>query len=71
MSDIQKQVNENSKNIAVIQNDIETIKNNHLAHIETDMRDTRDAVKSISNRLWWILAALVSATIVTQLGGML
>ena len=67
---MQKQVNENSKNIAVIQNDIQTIKDNHLAHIESDLKETKASINSISMRLWWILAALVSATIIKQLGGL-
>ena len=48
--------------------EIEIIKNNHLAHMAQDIDKLDRKVTSMDNRLWWILAILVGATIVPVIG---
>ena len=48
--------------------EIEIIKNNHLAHMAQDIDKLDRKVSSMDNRLWWILAILVGATIVPVIG---
>ena len=66
-----QQLNQNTKDIAVIKNDIETIKTNHLAHIESDMNKLEKRVGAIDNRLWAILAMVIATLASTVIGGML
>jgi hypothetical protein len=47
----------NNTEIELIKKDIETIKNNHLAHIESDIREIKETIKddrqnSRSEHLW-------------------
>lgn len=48
--------------------EIEIIKNNHLVHMSQDIDKLDRKVSSMDNRLWWILAILVGATIVPVIG---
>jgi hypothetical protein len=48
--------------------EIEVIKNNHLVHMAQDIDKLDRKVSSMDNRLWWILAILVGATIVPVIG---
>ena len=43
--------------------EIETIKNNHLAHMAEDIDKLDRKVDRMDSRLWWILAILVGATL--------
>jgi hypothetical protein len=43
---------ENKERIIKIEKDIETIKNNHLAHIE-----------SVDNRIWWIAGLIIAGAV--------
>ena len=52
-----KRLGQVETDVKIIRNDIDTIKTNHLAHIETN-------VSKIDSRLWWVLALLV-ATLLT------
>jgi peptidoglycan hydrolase CwlO-like protein len=40
-----------STQIAVLQNEVDTIQNNHLKHIETSIRDLSEAIKEVSNKV--------------------
>lgn len=51
--------------------EIEIIKSNHLAHMAQDIDKLDRKVSSMDNRLWWILAILVGATIVPVIGNFL
>jgi len=44
------------KDIALIQQDISHLKNNHLKHIEITLT-------KLDKRMWWILTAIISAII--------
>ena len=55
--DNEKRINTIETDVAVIKNDINTIKTNHLAHIESDM-------KKLDMRLWWVLSILIVSIII-------
>jgi len=68
----------NKYSIQVIQNDIESIKNNHLKHIQDDMESVHKKVDKLDDkidkkvdkldgRLWWIIGILIAATIVPMI----
>ena len=54
---------ENRERIVKIEKDIETIKNNHLAHIEADMSILRKTVDKVDSRMWWIAGLIVASAI--------
>lgn len=57
------------KNIADIQNikqDINTIKTNHLYHIERDMEKQSKQIEKIDNRIWWVLGLLVASLVMSM-----
>ena len=71
MEELKKTVTENTADIAEIKNSIETIKNNHLHHIEKDMAvqsyEISRLVKiyeKMDMRLWAILILLVSSVVI-------
>ena len=55
---------QNAKDIVDIKHSIETIKNNHLAHLESDMCKQTKAIEKIDNRIWWVLGLLVVSTVI-------
>lgn len=55
--DTAKRLGQVETDLKIVRHDIDTIKNNHLAHIEKD-------VAKIDNRLWWVVGLLV-ATLLT------
>jgi len=57
------QANENEKRIIKIEKDIETILNNHLSHIEVDMRNLRKTVEKVDNRIWWIAGLIIAGAL--------
>ena len=56
--------------IALIKQDINTIKDNHLAHIEKDMNRIHNKVDKIDNRLWWLAGIIIAATVGPLLAGL-
>jgi peptidoglycan hydrolase CwlO-like protein len=40
-----------STQIAVLQNEVDTIQNNHLKHIESSIKDLSEAIKEVSNKV--------------------
>jgi len=54
---------QNSKDIAEIKSDIKTIKDNHLHHIEIDMKRQSKAIEKVDNRIWWVLGILVVSVV--------
>ena len=55
---------QNEKDIVEIKHSIETIKNNHLHHIEKDMERQTKQIEKIDNRIWWVLGILVVSTVI-------
>lgn len=60
------QTEKNTADIAEIKNDLKTIKDNHLHHIEKDMNKIEKTVEKMDMRVWAILVLLVGSVI---LGG--
>ena len=58
-----KDQQENRERIVKIEKDIETILNNHLSHIEVDMRNLRKTVDKVDNRMWWIAGLIVASAL--------
>ena len=56
--------------IALIKQDINTIKDNHLAHIEKDMNRIHTKVDKIDNRLWWLAGIIIAATVGPLIAGL-
>jgi hypothetical protein len=56
--------------IALIKKDINTIKDNHLAHIEKDMNRIHTKVDKIDSRLWMIAGIIIAATVGPLIAGM-
>jgi len=48
------QINQNTVDILLMKKDISEIKNNHLKHIEED-------IKKIDGRLWWIVGLILAS----------
>tara|TARA_R100001463_G_scaffold14344_3_gene37785 strand:- start:829 stop:1080 length:252 start_codon:yes stop_codon:yes gene_type:complete len=57
--------------IKVIKKDIETIRDNHLVHLQQDIRRVENKVDKIDNRIWWILGVLVSTQVASMIANML
>ena len=55
---------QNAKDIVDIKHSIDTIKDNHLAHLEADMAKQSKAIEKIDNRIWWVLGILVASTVI-------
>ena len=60
-NDTEVQVGKNTVDIKLIQHDLETIKNNHLAHIEADIKKIDKRVEKIDLRLWGIMMLIVAS----------
>ena len=56
--------------IALIKKDINTIKDNHLAHIEKDIDQINKKVDKIDNRLWWLAGIIIAATVGPLIAGL-
>lgn len=49
--------------MALIQQELEVIKDNHLKHLKDDVEKVEKKVDKLDARLWWILGILVAGTI--------
>lgn len=58
----------NTTDIQNIKQDIKTIKDNHLHHIEKDMNRMDKTICKIDNRLWWVLGLMVVSIVVGYIG---
>lgn len=58
----------NTTDIQNIKQDIKTIKDNHLHHIEKDMNRMDKTILKIDNRLWWVLGLMVVSIVVGYIG---
>ena len=52
-------VTQNTIDIEIIKNDINTIKNNHLAHIETSMANLERKLERMDGRVWVIVLGVL------------
>lgn len=55
----------NTTDIQCIKQDIHTIKNNHLFHIERDMKTQTNRIEKLDQRIWWVLGLLVAALVIS------
>ena len=56
--------------IKIIKKDIEMIRDNHLVHLQQDVRRVENKVDKIDMRIWGILILIVASTIGTVLAGL-
>jgi len=56
--------------IRIIKKDIETIRDNHLVHLQQDVRRVENKVDKIDMRIWGILILIVASTVGTVLAGL-
>ena len=62
------QTQQNTADIAEIKTDVKIIKENHLAHIQSDMEKQTKTIDKLDNRIWWILGLLVASTVAGMVG---
>lgn len=55
--------NSTDTEIALIQQELDVIKNNHLHHLKEDVDRVEKKVDKIDNRIWWILGLLVASVL--------
>ncbi len=60
-NDTELKVQQNSVDILLIKKDIHDIKNNHLKHIEADIKKIDKKVEKIDLRLWGIMMLIVAS----------
>ena len=58
----------NTKDIQDIKQDIKTIKDNHLQHIEKDMNRMDKTINKMDTRLFWVLGLMVVSIVVGYIG---
>lgn len=62
-NDTELKVQQNSVDILLIKKDIHEIKNNHLKHIEADIKKIDKKVEKIDLRLWGIMMLIVASAV--------
>ena len=66
--DIEQQVEDNSMMLKVIERDLETIKSNHLHHLQTDMDSLKRTIEKMDTRMWAVLILLVTSVLAGMFG---
>jgi L-lactate utilization protein LutB len=62
------QTEQNTKDINEIKQDIKTIKDNHLFHLERDVSKIEKNVEKMDSRLYWVLGLMVVSIVVGYIG---
>jgi len=57
--------------IALLKRDVETIRDNHLAHMKDDIDRIERKVDKIDNRIWWVLGVLISTQVASMIANMI
>ena len=57
--------------IALLKRDVETIRDNHLAHMKQDIDRIERKVDKIDNRIWWVLGVLISTQVASMIANMI
>lgn len=65
---MESQTKQNTKAIASIQEDIKTIKDNHLHHLEKDVASLDRRLEKMDMRVWAVLILLVASTVFAIVG---
>ena len=68
---IEKMTKDTDTEIALLKRDVETIRDNHLAHMSQDIDRIEKKVDKIDNRIWWVLGILVASTAGTLIAQMI
>ena len=62
---------ETDTEIALLKRDVQTIRDNHLAHMKRDIDRIERKVDKIDNRIWWVLGVLISTQVASMIANML
>jgi len=62
-NDTEVKVQQNTIDIKIIQQDLKSIRNNHLKHIEEDMAKIDKKVDRIDTRLWTIMIMVAGSAV--------
>lgn len=65
---VKQRTEKNSEDIAEIKCTLNRLENNHITHIEKDIKVLTDRTTSMESKLWWILSILVASTVVGIMG---
>tara|TARA_B100000282_G_scaffold1004_1_gene699 strand:- start:763 stop:1011 length:249 start_codon:yes stop_codon:yes gene_type:complete len=57
--------------IALLKQDVETIRDNHLSHMKDDIDRIERKVDKIDNRIWWVLGVLISTQVASMIANMI
>ena len=57
--------------IALLKRYVETIRDNHLAHMKDDIDRIERKVDKIDNRIWWVLGVLISTQVASMIANMI
>jgi len=81
MKTLQKIEGKKKATVADLANEIDIIKNNHLAHMADDIDELKEGIKDnrkfftermdrMDNRIWWVLGLTVTTLIAIMVEGM-
>ena len=68
LKQVQKQVEDNTKTLDTIKQDLHTLRHNHLWHIERDMETLKKTIDKMDTRMWAILILLVTSVLAGMFG---
>ena len=57
--------------IALLQKDVQEIRDNHLSHMKDDIDRIERKVDKMSDRIWWVLGILIASTLGTLIAQMI
>ena len=57
--------------IALLQKDVQEIRDNHLSHMKDDIDRIERKVDKIDNRIWWVLGVLISTQVASMIANMI
>jgi len=66
-----KVIKDTDTEIALLKRDVETIRDNHLAHMKDDIDRIERKVDKIDNRIWWVLGVLISTQVASMIANMI
>ena len=68
---VEKVTKDTDTEIALLKRDVETIRDNHLAHMKDDIDRIERKVDKIDNRIWWVLGVLISTQVASMIANMI
>jgi len=67
---IEKMTKDTDTEIALLKRDVETIRDNHLAHMAEDIDKLDKKIDKIDNRIWAILGLLIASVLAPMIANM-